>query len=360
MQTVKFSRDRYNLEFERVNASWAYENNKLNSKEKEQVYQRLSTEGATPKTDHPIKHTGRSFMSSEYCYPGTNVLINKFDFKDQQTLDRAERYHTAYRAMELRFHPTSPTFGLDHLKQLHNHLFQDVYPFAGQIRTTNIGKSNFWFCDTTMIPRLADQVFSELKTDKYLKGLSKEAYAEKAAYYYTEINYMHPFREGNGRAIREFFGQMAKEAGYELDWQNVSKEEYFRAVKLTDDPKQRGELVEVFNKCLTPIVKKQQEVIQWQTPEQPMLLKDVLKITEKLPAAKANLSTEELNRSVDQFSIKENKTAIKVKFKGEQNIRNIPLEAHPYLSAERRNQMLDQAAQKTQQTQLNKFLEHGG
>lgn len=357
---MKFPRDKYNAEFERLNASWAYENNSLDGVEKENLYQRLNTEGTTPQNSNQIQSAGRSFMNSEYCYPGTNVLINKLDLRDQQMLDQAERYHTAFRAMEMRFHPTNPTFDMGQLKHIHDHLFQDIYPFSGQIRVTNIGKNNFWFCDTTMIPRLADQVFSELKADKFLKGLTKEAFAEKSAYYYTEINYMHPFREGNGRAIREFFGQLAKSAGYELDWQNVPKEDYFRAVKLTDDPKQRGELVDVFNKCLTPI-KKQQEMIQWQTPEQPMLLKDVLKLTEKLPAARIHLSAEDLNQSVQQFSIYENKPALKVKFAGEQATKNIPLEAHPHLSAAKRNQMIDQAASSSiQPTQLNKILEQGG
>lgn len=358
---MKLSRDDYDREFTRVNASWAYENNALSNEEKEQVYDRLSEEALAPEANSQTKKTGGKAMSSEYCYPESNVLINHFDIRSQELLDRAERYHTAFRAMEMRIVPIKANFDLEHLKTIHYQLFQDVYPFAGQIRHLNISKNKYWFCDTAMIPRLADQVFSELKTDRYLKGLPAEKFAEKAAYYYTEINFMHPFREGNGRVIREFFGQLAKGAGYELDWQEVPKEEYFRAVKQTDDPRQRQELVVVFEKCLKPITQTQQQEIQWKTPEQPMKLRDVLKVTEGLPTPNAKIETADLNKYVDQFLIDNKGTSVKVKFRDETKLRNIPLEKHPFLSAVIKNQILDLAAAGTQQTaQLSNFMELGG
>jgi len=298
-------------------------------------------------------------MSSEYCYPGTTVLINHLDIRSQDVLDKTERYYTAFRAMEWRQNPLSKTFDLEHLKAIHSHLFQDVYPFAGQIRNVNIGKNNFWFVDRSMISRLSDYVFTELKSDRYLKGLSKEAFAEKAAYYYTEINYMHPFREGNGRAIREFFGQMAKSAGYELNWQEVPKEEYFQAVKQTDDPKQRADLVKVFEKCLEP-VKEQQERLQWKVPEQPMKLKDVLKVAPGLPTATAKLQSADLNLYVEKFIIDEQGKYIKVQMKDASKAINIPLKNHPYLSHTQKSQMLDRVAASPKNIQLNKGMELGG
>lgn len=353
---MKYPRDRYDKEFSRINASWGFEDNALSEEEKEQVYNNLINNKVAPQ----FKTAAGGKAMNEYCYPGTNVLINHFDIKNEELLQKAERYHTAYRAMEMRFNLQKKTFDYDHLKAIHKHLFQDVYPFAGQVRTTNIGKKGYWFCDTNMISRLGDQIFSELKVDRFLKGLSKDDFSNKAAYYYTEINFMHPFREGNGRAIREFFGELSKAAGYELNWQEVPKDEYFHAVKMTDDPKQRTELVNVFKKCLKPIKESENLLIRWNEPTESMKLKDVLKIPEGLPSSKANVDAGTLNKFVDRFQINKNGTSIKVQFKGEQDINTIPLEKHQHLSVNKRNQMLDQAAATTSKiSQLNKFLEPG-
>lgn len=305
-----------------------------------------------------MKRAGGKPMTSEYLYPGTNVLKNHFGIQDQVKLDNIERYHTAYRAIELRFNSAPKAFDLNYLKDLHSHLFQDVYPFAGQLRTVNIGKNNFWFCDTSMISRLGDQVFSELKGDKFLKGLAQDEFANKAAYYYTEINYMHPFREGNGRAIREFFEQLSKNAGYELNWQNVPTNEYFQAVKMTDDPKQLSELVNVFNKCLSPINVVAKEQAQWIEPPGGIQLKELLKSTDGLPAAKANIDVEALRKTVDRFQINEKGSFVRVQFNGESILKTIPLEKHPHLSAVKKNLMLDQAAAGTKMvSQISKYLE---
>ncbi len=352
----QYSRDEYEREFTRLNASWGYENNALTDKEKESVYKQLNGVAAAPVFNNGHINGGNE-MTSKYSYPGTNILINHFGIKDEQLLQQAERYHTAYRAMELRLNPQQQDFNLDHLKNIHHHLFQDVYPFSGQLRTVNIGKNNYWFCDVNMMNRLSDMVFTELKDDKYLKGLSKDAFAEKAAYYYTEINYLHPFREGNGRTIREFFGQLSKQAGYELDWQKVPKDEYFYAVKMTDDPKQLKDLIDVFRKCLSPIENNQAE--QWVQLDREIKLKDVLKTVEGLPAAQFKIDAEMLNKTVKSYNKGNN--SIHLRFT-DQTLTKIPLEKHPHLSQARKNQIIDRAAAAdatVQSVQLKKYLEPG-
>lgn len=190
---------------------------------------------------------------SEYLYPGTNVLRNLPGIHDPVQLDRHERYHVNCRTLELKFSPGRGNFDLDHLRAIHLHLFQDLYPFAGELRNVNIGKNDFWFCDRRMITRLSDQIFTELKKESNLTGLSEAAFAKRVAYFHTEINYMHPFREGNGRSTREFLSQLARNSGYKLEWDKVSVQEYMSAVIKTQEPEDRADLEKIFIKCLQPL-----------------------------------------------------------------------------------------------------------
>ena len=85
---------------------------------------------------------------------------------------------------------------------------------------------------------------SELKAEKHLKGLDVEQFSERAAYYMSEINVLHPFREGNGRAQREYSRTLAMKNGYELDWSRVDQQEFLDAsIKSVRDPKDLGELI---------------------------------------------------------------------------------------------------------------------
>lgn len=349
----RISRDTYDKVFQQVNASWGYENNAMTTEEKEEIYRQLQKR--RPSHQSKMKRS-RTMSSSEYLYPGTNVLINKFDARDQVSLDRQERLSTGYRALEIRFNPLKQTFDFDHLKKIHEHLFQDVYPFAGQIRTTNIGKNGFWFCNKDLIDRHATIITMELKAENNLKGLPIDTFADRAAYYYTEFNFIHPFREGNGRTIREFFSDLARNNNMELHWDRVPKEEYMHAVKLTDDPKMRGELVEVFKKCLSPIEEK--SLVQWKELEEPMKLKDVLKIPEGLPKNAETFSAQILNLPVNRYALDPAGNKIKIQFEGEKNTRTIQLETNPYLSHLEKNALLDQAADLTAKAiQKSNFLE---
>lgn len=101
--------------------------------------------------------------------------------------------------MQLQDHPIADQqWDLNHLQKIHQYIFQDVYPFAGKVRTEQIGKGDFRFASPLYIESEADRVFQELKTEKYLIGLRKNVFCERMAYYFSEINVLHPFREGNG------------------------------------------------------------------------------------------------------------------------------------------------------------------
>lgn len=160
---------------------------------------------------------------SLHCYPGTNVLKNKFDERDQDKLDNLETTFTTRRLFELYDSPIPGSFGLKHLQKIHKHIFQDVYPFAGKFRNESITKGNTRFAEPLFIESYGSDVMKELKGEKFLKGLDKEQFSERASYYLGEINMLHPFREGNGRTQREFFRTLAMKNGYQLDWSKIDQ-----------------------------------------------------------------------------------------------------------------------------------------
>lgn len=85
------------------------------------------------------------------------------------------------------------------------------------------------FCNAQFIDIQAKKIFGQLRTDSYLMELSEEQFIKKAVYYFSEINALHPFREGNGRAQREFIRQLAYQAGYILHFDAVSEAEMITA-----------------------------------------------------------------------------------------------------------------------------------
>lgn len=72
-------------------------------------------------------------------------------------------------------------------------------------------------------------IFDELKRDRFLKELNVEEFSQKVAYYLSEINMIHPFREGNGRTIREFIRQLALQCGHIINWSLIGKETLLEA-----------------------------------------------------------------------------------------------------------------------------------
>lgn len=169
-------------------------------------------------------------MKDSYCYPNSRTLKNKLNIKDGDKLREAERRLSKYRMIELLNEPIIGYFDFNHLKKIHEYLFQDVYDFAGKVRTVDIAKGNL-FCRCFAIEGEAERIFGELKQEKYLKGLSAGEIAERLAYYLAEINALHPFREGNGRAQREFIRQLAYQNNYFLSYAGITAEEMIEASK---------------------------------------------------------------------------------------------------------------------------------
>jgi cell filamentation protein len=165
-----------------------------------------------------------SDFSDPYSYPGTRVLKNIPGIRDEATLREFEYEQTKLRIEELREKPIPGQFDLAHLKAIHAHVFQDVYEWAGHTRTVNISKNGDRFAQAGLVEGAAQQISRALARENKLQGLEKPQFVDRLAVCYADWNALHPFREGNGRATRELIGQLAREAGYELDQTRIDND----------------------------------------------------------------------------------------------------------------------------------------
>ena len=162
-----------------------------------------------------------------YCIPGTAVLKNKAGITDQDLLDEYEGDFTAIRLLELTQNPIQASFDLAHLCKIHSHLFQDVYEWAGEVRSVDIIRGDSRFCNVRQIQSYSHTIFSALSAEKYLVNLEPAVFANRLAHYLSEVNAIHPFREGNGRVQRLFVSQLAEHAGYSLDYSALDQAELY-------------------------------------------------------------------------------------------------------------------------------------
>lgn len=167
-------------------------------------------------------------MQDPYCYPNSRVLKNKMDIRDAEGLREMERRFVKSREIELLESPIDGKFDFKHLRRIHGYLFQDVYEWAGEVRTVDIAKVNL-FCRYFAIDSEAKRIFDELRTEEYLRGLSIGEFSARLAYYFAEINALHPFREGNGRTQREFIRQLAYQNNYLINFAKITRDEMIAA-----------------------------------------------------------------------------------------------------------------------------------
>lgn len=162
------------------------------------------------------------------CYPGTTVLRNKADLTDQDELDQFEQLMFLTRSEEVL-----PEGELDyaHYKAIHHHFFQDVYDWAGEPRTIRTSKGGNLFCYPEYIDREMERLFAELVAEDHLTRIGDiERFADRASYYISEINAVHPFREGNGRCQLTLLNMLMELAGFEMDEARLDPEGFMEAM----------------------------------------------------------------------------------------------------------------------------------
>lgn len=191
--------------------------------------------------------------NSKYCYQNSNTLINKLEIKDQATLQKYEARITAAKLLALRQKGITGNFDKNHFVSIHKYIFEDIYPFAGKFRTENIAKGYFRFAEWEYIEEELDKLLLKLKNENYLNEKSEEELAKKLAYYMSELNVLHPFREGNGRTIREFIRQLALKNGYTLNLKKVEPQKMLNAsIKSIIDTEELENIIKI---CLEKIEK---------------------------------------------------------------------------------------------------------
>lgn len=157
-----------------------------------------------------------------YCYPDTDVLINHFSIMDDEKLKEVEKVYTLFRLSELQLKQPADPVDLTAFIEIHRSILQDVYPFAGELRKEMISKGSSSFAHPDHIETQLIRVFNELNEEDYLKDLPRDVMIKRLAHYLAELNALHPFREGNGRTVREFARQLMSNAGYQLDWEKIA------------------------------------------------------------------------------------------------------------------------------------------
>ncbi len=159
-----------------------------------------------------------------YLYPGTQTLRNRLGITDDKTLTEAERRLTQARGAEAA-RLTFPTT-VDGYRALHKHLFQDLYDWAGQDRTVNISKTGSSFAAVPYLARELDKRFADVGKQNGFRGLSRDEFFDRLGDHINEINAIHPFREGNGRTMRQHAAQLAREAGHPIRIAAIDKDKW--------------------------------------------------------------------------------------------------------------------------------------
>ncbi len=162
-----------------------------------------------------------------YCYPPDHlVLKSKLNLRDASELEYFEREFVSYRMQQ---DIPSGDFDLAHLRAIHRHLFQDVYEWAGEVRTVEINKGGSQFQFYRYIETGMNDVHRRIQAHGYLKGLGADNFADLAGEIIGDVNYAHPFREGNGRTQLQFFKQLAQKASHAVDLTRIEQSAWMDA-----------------------------------------------------------------------------------------------------------------------------------
>lgn len=192
-------------------------------------------------------------------YPNSPVLRNRLDITDGDRLRKLEYAVANARLRELKAKPIEGNFDLDHLKKIHAHLLKDIYAWAGKTRDEVYKTDSLFTKGSTLFAMQAEikpdaaRIFGQLAKENYLRGHegNKDAFVAKLTDMYVAINKLHPFREGNGRATQEFVSQVAKQAGYEVDYSKVEKRRWNESARDSAQGDCRR-MQEVFNDIVSP------------------------------------------------------------------------------------------------------------
>lgn len=163
--------------------------------------------------------------SADDCYEGTTCLINKMDIRDESILSTIEAEITAAKSAILSETPFKQGFSFDDYKAIHRFLFEDLYDWAGNVRTIDISKKGTVFTSADNIENQGKRIFERLQAENYFLNLDFENFISNIVDLYCITNMLHPFREGNGRTQRVFLRQLIRYNGYDIDFSEIDPDE---------------------------------------------------------------------------------------------------------------------------------------
>ncbi|TQR10976.1 Fic/DOC family protein [Psychrobacillus soli] len=164
-------------------------------------------------------------------FENDNYLLNTnlLDITDFDELQQAEAFTFSIRAAQIEQGVYKITaFSKEDFIDLHYQLFQDIYPFAGQFRKVQLMKGTTRFCQVQFLDAYASDLFYRLQNEPVWESL--EVAAKRLAYFKSELNMLHPFREGNGRTIRIFLQEYTKTKGFLWKYDKIGRNEYMQAM----------------------------------------------------------------------------------------------------------------------------------
>ncbi|WP_245741699.1 Fic/DOC family protein [Herbiconiux ginsengi] len=189
-----------------------------------------------------------------YLEPTSGILRNRLGIATLQALDVAEADLVEARRAQMIGRAVKVTGDLRQLQSIYGQLFQDVYEWAGQLRTVDIRKGTDpaaeFFMPVSRLESGAGFAFAELAEEHQLHGLDRDRFVARLAHHYDQVNYLHPFREGNGRTQRIFWTQIAAGAGFDLDWSRVTGAENNQASRAGMERQDLGELRAIFDRIV--------------------------------------------------------------------------------------------------------------
>jgi cell filamentation protein len=171
---------------------------------------------------------GNDAFDDPCCYPGTTVLKNLLNIQGQNTLDAFEVEISTLRSEEPL---PEGNFDAAHYCQMHHHLFQDVYEWAGQYRTVRISKGGSAFCYPEYIPAQMDTLFQGLHGGGIFMDSGLKAFLEEIGLFLSELNAIHPFREGNGGSQLALIGLLgAAFVGHPFAFERLDRNTFLPAM----------------------------------------------------------------------------------------------------------------------------------
>jgi cell filamentation protein len=168
----------------------------------------------------------RDSLDETYCYQGTNVLRNKLSITNQTELEIAE--NTLVGSKMLSHLPTG-NLDIAHFKALHKHLFGAIYDWAGDFRTIRISKDNSHFCYPENIQSELERLFDNSRLLQS-PSLNFDDLVIQGATFLSELNAIHPFREGNGRTQMVFLQMILDSFGIIVDYSKSNKSDIINAI----------------------------------------------------------------------------------------------------------------------------------